>query len=141
MDCNLPARNLLSMGILQARTLDWVVMPSSRASSQPELRSPALQADSLLFEPPGKPKNTGVGSLFLLQGTFLTQKSNQGLLHCRHILYQLTRKAHSWFIISCKFRVYSTWFSHTYTYISSFLDYLPLKVITRVLVGYVFHIQ
>ena len=33
-----------------------------------EPRSPALQADSLLSEPPGKPKNTGVGSLSLLQG-------------------------------------------------------------------------
>ena len=30
--------------------------------------SPTLQADSLLSEPPGKPKNTGVGSLSLLQG-------------------------------------------------------------------------
>ena len=33
-----------------------------------EPRSPALQADSLPTEPPGKPKNTGVGSLPLLQG-------------------------------------------------------------------------
>ena len=31
-------------------------------------RSPALQADSLQAEPPGKPKNTGVSSLSLLQG-------------------------------------------------------------------------
>ena len=30
-----------------------------------------------------------VGSLSLLQGIFLTQESNQGLLHCRWILYQL----------------------------------------------------
>ena len=30
-------------------------------------RSPTLQADSLPYEPPGKPKNTGVGSLSLLQ--------------------------------------------------------------------------
>ena len=30
--------------------------------------------------------NTGVGSLSLLQGIFLTQKSNWGLLHCRQIL-------------------------------------------------------
>ena len=37
-----------------------------------ECRSPALQADSLLAEPQGKPKNTGVGSLFLLQQIFLT---------------------------------------------------------------------
>ena len=30
-------------------------------------RSPTLQADSLPAEPPGKPKNTGVGSVSLLQ--------------------------------------------------------------------------
>ena len=35
-----------------------------------EPRSPTLQADSLPAEPPGKPKNTGVGSLSLLQGSF-----------------------------------------------------------------------
>ena len=33
-------------------------------------------------------KNTGVGSLSLLQGVFPTQELNQGLLHCRRILYQ-----------------------------------------------------
>ena len=53
-------------------------------------RSPALQADSLPAEPQGKPKNTGVGSLSLLQRIFPTQESNQGLLHCRQILYQLS---------------------------------------------------
>jgi len=53
-------------------------------------RSPTLQADSLLAEPPGKPKNTGVGSLSLLQWIFLTQESNWGLLHCRWILYHLS---------------------------------------------------
>ena len=35
-----------------------------------------LQVDSLPAEPPGKPKNTGVGSLSLLQWIFPTQKSN-----------------------------------------------------------------
>ena len=50
-------------------------MPSSRGSSQP--RSPTLQGDSLPSEPPGKPKNTGVGSLSLLQGIVLTQGLNQ----------------------------------------------------------------
>ena len=35
-------------------------------------------------------QNTGVGSLSLHQRTFLTQESNQGLLHCRGILYQLS---------------------------------------------------
>ena len=33
-------------------------------------RSSTLQVDSLPSEPPGKPKNTGVGSLSLLQGIF-----------------------------------------------------------------------
>ena len=44
-------------------------------------RSPILQADSLLSEPRGKPKNTGVGGLSLLQWIFPTQELNQGLLH------------------------------------------------------------
>ena len=45
-------------GILQARILEWVAMHSSRGSSQPKikLRSPTLQADSLLSEPPGRPQ-------------------------------------------------------------------------------------
>ena len=33
-----------------------------------KLRSPPLQVDSLPSEPPGKPKNTGAGSLSLLHG-------------------------------------------------------------------------
>ena len=33
-----------------------------------EPRSPALQVNSLSYEPPGKPNNIGVGSLSLLQG-------------------------------------------------------------------------
>ena len=55
-----------------------------------EPRSPTLQAVSLLSEPSGKPKNTRVGSLSFLWGIFLTQKLNQGLLHCRQILYHLS---------------------------------------------------
>ena len=72
-------------GILQARILEWVVVPFSRGSSNPGIkpRSPALQVDSLPAEPPGKSKNTGVGSLSLLQQIFSTQESNWGLLHCR----------------------------------------------------------
>ena len=52
--------------------------------------SPALQMDSLPAEPKGKLKNTGVGNLSLLHWIFPTQESNQGLLHCRWILYQLS---------------------------------------------------
>ena len=61
------------------RILEWVVYPFSNRSSGP--RSPALQMDSLPAKPQGKPKNTGVGRLSLLQWFFLTQESNQGLLH------------------------------------------------------------
>ena len=72
-------------------------MPSSRDLHDPgiELRSPSLQEDSLLTEPPGKPKNTGVSSLSLLQGLFPTQESEWGLLHGRQILYQLNSQENS----------------------------------------------
>ena len=44
-------------GVLQARILEWVAIPFSRGSSWPRIKpgSPALQADTLLSEPPGKP--------------------------------------------------------------------------------------
>ena len=41
-----------------------------------------------LYSPWNSPgQNTGVGSLSLLQGIFLTQGSNPGLPHCRQVLY------------------------------------------------------
>ena len=91
MNCSPPGSSVHG-GILQTRILEWVVMPSSRGSSQPRdwTQVSALQADPLLSEPTGKPKNTGVGSLSLLHGIFLTQELNWGLLHCRRILYQLS---------------------------------------------------
>jgi len=52
-------------GILQARIMEWVAFPFSRRSSQPRDQT---QVSSLwAAEPQGKPKNTGVGSLSLLQ--------------------------------------------------------------------------
>ena len=57
MDCSQPG--CLSMGIFQARILEWVAMPPSRGSSQVlpgfKPRCPALQVDSLPTEPSGKP--------------------------------------------------------------------------------------
>ena len=55
-----------------------------------KLKFPVLQVGSLPAEPHGKPKNTGVGSLSLLQQIFQTQESNWRLLHHRWILYQLS---------------------------------------------------
>ena len=86
-------------GILQARILERIAFPFSRGFANPRIepRSTALQRDSLLVEPQGKPKNTGVGSPSLPWWIFLTQEPNQGLLHCRQILYQLSaREAPNW---------------------------------------------
>ena len=92
MDYSLPGFSV--HGILQARILEWVAIPFSSRSSQPrdQTQVSPLQVNSLLSEPPGKPKNTGVGSLSLLQQIFPTQKLNCSLLHCRRILYQLNYK-------------------------------------------------
>ena len=82
-------------GILQVRILEWVAFPIPSPGDLPnpgiEPRSPILQADSLPAEPQGKLNNNpGVGGLSLLQQIFPTQESNQGFLHCRQILYQLS---------------------------------------------------
>ena len=66
-------------GILQARILEWVaIFPTQRSNP------------GLLHCRQGKPKNTGIGNLSLLQWIFLTQELNQGFLHCRWTLYQLS---------------------------------------------------
>ena len=50
-------------------------------------------SDSLWPMPKNSPgQNTGVGSLSLLQGIFITQGSNPGLPHYRQILYQLNHR-------------------------------------------------
>ena len=79
-------------GIFQARIMEWIAFPSPGDLPNPGIkpRSPTLQADSLPTEPQGKPKNTGVGNLPLLQQIFPSQETNRGLLHCRWILYQLS---------------------------------------------------
>ena len=53
MDCS-PSGSSVH-GVLQAGILEWIAISSSRESSNQglELRSPALQADSLPFEPAG----------------------------------------------------------------------------------------
>ena len=58
MDCGSPCSSV--HGILQARILEWVAIPSlgDLPHSGIEPRFPVLQANSLLSEPPGKPLNT-----------------------------------------------------------------------------------
>ena len=87
-----PARLLCPWGFSTQES--WSGLPCPPPGNLPnpriEPRSPTLQADSLPSAPPGKFKNTGVGSLSLLQGIFLTRESDRVLLHCRRILYQLS---------------------------------------------------
>ena len=112
--CNLMDRSPpapLSMGIVQARIPEWVAMPSFRGFSWHRDRpwvSCVASNLPLPSEPPGKPKNPGVGCHALLQGIFPTQGSNPGLLPCRWILYHLshqkpTASIHTWMQPLCMF--------------------------------------
>ena len=56
------------------------------------LQPHGLQPTKLLYLWISPDKNIGVGSHSLLQGIFLTQGLNLGLLHCRGILYHLSHK-------------------------------------------------
>ena len=82
---------------LQARILEWAASPFSRGSSQPKDRTQVSYVAGGFFTSwtAGKLKNTGVGSLSLLQRIFPTQEPNQGLLNCRQILYQLSYQERS----------------------------------------------
>ena len=87
----------LSIGIFQARILEWVSCPPPGDLPNPGIfptrgSNPVshIAGGSLPTEPPGKPKHTELGSLSLLQRIFLTQESNRGLLHCKRVLYQLS---------------------------------------------------
>ena len=57
-----------------------------------------------LYSPWNSPgQNTGVGNCSLLQGIFPTQRSNQGPLHYRQILYQLSHQGSPKLINSVQF--------------------------------------
>ena len=93
-------------GILQARTLEWVgslsLLPGDLSNPGIEPKSPALQVDSLPAEPQGKPKNTGVGSLSLLQQIFPTQESNwrnRTALQVDSLPTELIREAQDYLLI------------------------------------------
>ena len=98
----------------------WSGLPFSEDLPNPGIKPEcaALQADSLLSEPPEvlhsvmsdslqsnglyptrllcpwdfPGKHTGVGCHFLLQRIFLTQGSNPGFPHCRQMLYRLSHR-------------------------------------------------
>ena len=78
-------------GILQARILEWVAFLFSRESSQPRGWTQVSHIAGGFFTSWAtrilwNPKNTGMGSLSLLQGIFPTQGSIPGLQHYWQIL-------------------------------------------------------
>ena len=78
-------------------SLQTWVLQALCACSNDESESRSVVSDSLRPRELHSPwnssgQNTGVGSLSLLQGTFPTQELNQGLPHCRWILYQLSHQ-------------------------------------------------
>ena len=86
----LKTENVIKSWILkhiQRQSLNW----NKNFKNQNEVKVKVAQSLWPLYYPWDSPgQNTGVSSLSLLQGIFLTQESNQGLLHCRQILYQLS---------------------------------------------------
>ena len=85
-----------------------------------EPRSSIFQVDSLPAEPPGKPKNTGMGGLSPLKRLFPTQGSSQSLLHGMQIICQLSYQAHG---PSCLLQpsLFKSLFVHHEYWYSSFL--------------------
>ena len=60
------------------------------AQSRPTLCDPMDHSPPAPLSMRSTGKNTGAGCHLLLQGIFLTQGSNPGLLHCRQTLYHLS---------------------------------------------------
>ena len=95
IDCSLPGSSVhgdspgKNTGV-SCHALFQGIFPTQVSNPDSANAESALQADSLPSKSPGKLKNTGVGSLSLLQGNLLTQELYWGLLHCRWILYQLS---------------------------------------------------
>ena len=115
VDRSLPGSSV--HGISQARVLEWVAIAFSQSKGVaqlcPTLGAPWTIQDSWTIQnSPGQ--NTGVGSLSLLQGIFPTQELNQGLLHCRRILYQRSYQGSlpsNSCVIWCKLLIYCNLFT------------------------------
>ena len=90
-------------GTLQARILEWSAFPFSRGSSQLRDGTSVSHTTGGFFTSwaTREAQDTRVGSLSLLQRIFLSQVSNQGLLPCRQILYQLSYQGSPYYDKSC----------------------------------------
>ena len=85
------------MYVKTGSSLEHTLGNSYKTHSESESERRSVMSDSLrprgLYSPWNSlGQNTGMGSLSLLQGIFLTQGLNPGLPHCSQILYQLSHK-------------------------------------------------
>ena len=87
MDCSPPGSSVIRGLSRQENRSGWQCPP---LGTRIEPRCVALQVDYLPSKIKGKPKNTGVGSLSLLLGIFLTEELHQCLLNCWQMLDQLS---------------------------------------------------
>ena len=110
---SLPPHCLYSPRILQARILEWVAFPFSRGSRD-RTQVSCVAGRFFTSWATREAQEYCMGRLSLLQGIFLTQELNRGLLNCRQILYQLSYQGspYSW--------VYTqrteNYYSHKYLY-------------------------
>ena len=77
--------------------LSALLLPHHSVNASCSAVSDSLRSRGLWLTRPYCPwtspgKNTGVSCHFLLQGSFPTQGSNPGLLHCRQIFYHLSHQ-------------------------------------------------
>ena len=72
MNCSLPGSFVHGDSPSKNTGVGCCALPGDLPTPGIKPRSPTLQADFLPTEPPGKPKNTEVGSLSFLQRIFLT---------------------------------------------------------------------
>jgi len=99
MDCSPPGFSVHE--IFQARILEWVSISFSRGSSQP--RSPTLQADTLISEPPGKPIKKAHEESWVPKNwrfwTVVLDKTLENPLDCKEIKPVNPKGNQSWIFI------------------------------------------
>ena len=89
--CSLLFLLLYNIPLYKYSTVYWFILLKVRVKVAQSCPTLCNSMDCTVhWNSPGQ--NTGVGILSRLQGIFLTWESNPGLLHCRHILYQLSHK-------------------------------------------------
>ena len=110
----------LSMGILQARILEWIAISFSRGSSDPgvEPGSPALQEDSLPSEPPGKPTYWRLINIYLCGYQGRKDPLEEGMAtHSSILAWRIPMDRGAW-------RATCQWLIHTENKISFHLIFL-----------------